>query len=85
MQNTCTCRTCDRPINRGSTAGTGHNGICTVCQVARALEDLPHWRTPAPKYRQGVCACGCGRAGAIVGRGMVGVCYQRAYHARRRG
>ena len=38
MQHMRTCRTCDRPINRGSTAGTGHNGICRVCLVAQALK-----------------------------------------------
>lgn len=31
------CRTCGRPINRGSTAGTGHNGVCLVCLVAASL------------------------------------------------
>lgn len=41
MQNIRTCRTCGGPINRGSTAGTGHNGVCLICLVAQSLKG---WR-----------------------------------------
>ena len=32
------CRTCQRPLNRGSSGGIGGNQYtCLVCQVARAM------------------------------------------------
>lgn len=83
MANNARCAACGRALNRGATSAHTGAATCLVCQVAQALAG---WRpSPAPpkRYTQGVCACGCGRVGALIGRGMVSLCYQRAYHARR--
>jgi hypothetical protein len=81
------CTECGGPIDRGQ---SGERNIspnrtrCLICLTAARLTtaDLRTHRQHAPR-RIVECACGCGRVGPIMARGMVSVCYQRGYRAGR--
>jgi hypothetical protein len=72
------CRTCHRPINRGGDPAPC-SVRCMVCLVGEALLTLPRYRK---EKKHGLCTCGCGREGIIMGKGLVSACYQRAWRAR---
>lgn len=81
------CCDCGGPLARGQTsrAAMGTNRRrCLICLTALRLAavDLRQHRPHAPRPVV-ECICGCGRVGALMARGMVGVCYQRWYLARR--
>lgn len=82
------CADCGGSLNRGRSDEAPRPSVkqrrCFVCISIAGLVVAP-LRTYGPKQRPvGECACGCGREGAIVGRGLVSLCYQRGYHAARR-
>lgn len=80
------CADCGGSLDRGRTDSRIrlNKQRCMACMAIDGLSTRP-LRTYGPKQRPvGECACGCGREGAIVGRGMVGLCYQRGYRAARR-
>jgi hypothetical protein len=86
MQNIRLCRSCGRSLNRGRSDESPRPSVnqrrCLVCLAIEGLSVEP-LRTYGPKQRPvRECVCGCGREGAIVGRGMVGLCYQRARKGR---
>lgn len=56
-----------------------------IMQVDKCLKCESYWKpTPNPvPAKHGVCSCGCGREGRLVGRGMLSGCYQKYRKGRR--
>lgn len=69
---------CGKPASTGWTDGERHER-CAICEVAEA--PTPRRSRPPHQRSIGLCACGCGREGALVGSGLVRLCYGRLRRA----